>query len=246
MTDLLLRETSSYDAILFWLMNRGNSIFSESFYSLPSAELLQATHTPTVGRSAGAEKVKEGVGRVSENAEGANGIKDNTEDANRVNESAEDANTIRDNAEDCNRLNESAEGANGIKDNTEDANRVNESAEDANTIRDNAEDCNRLNESAEDAEAKADIEFVYFLHQLFQKMIVAHPPQRDFVDCVSGYITEDNTVSEDDLTSALESYFGVDDDNDDIEFFSTLHDVVELSASLFHDDSVALFTSLDP
>ncbi len=206
MTDLLLRETSSYDAILFWLMNRGNSIFSESFYSLPSAELLQATHTPTVGRSAGAEKVKEGVGRVSENAEGANGIKDNTEDANRVNESAEDANTIRD----------------------------------------NAEDCNRLNESAEDAEAKADIEFVYFLHQLFQKMIVAHPPQRDFVDCVSGYITEDNTVSEDDLTSALESYFGVDDDNDDIEFFSTLHDVVELSASLFHDDSVALFTSLDP
>ena len=196
MTDLLLRETSSYDAILFWLMNRGNSIFSESFYSLPSAELLQATHTPTVGRSAGAEKVKEGVGRVSENAEGANGIKDNTEDAN--------------------------------------------------TIRDNAEDCNRLNESAEDAEAKADIEFVYFLHQLFQKMIVAHPPQRDFVDCVSGYITEDNTVSEDDLTSALESYFGVDDDNDDIEFFSTLHDVVELSASLFHDDSVALFTSLDP
>ena len=216
MTDLLLRETSSYDAILFWLMNRGNSIFSESFYSLPSAELLQATHTPTVGRSAGAEKVKEGVGRVSENAEGANGIKDNTEDAN----------TIRDNAEDCNRLNESAE--------------------DANTIRDNAEDCNRLNESAEDAEAKADIEFVYFLHQLFQKMIVAHPPQRDFVDCVSGYITEDNTVSEDDLTSALESYFGVDDDNDDIEFFSTLHDVVELSASLFHDDSVALFTSLDP
>lgn len=206
MTDLLLRETSSYDAILFWLMNRGNSIFSESFYSLPSAELLQATHTPTVGRSAGAEKVKEGVGRVSENAEGANGIKDNTEDANRV------------------------------KDNTEDA----------NTIRDNAEDCNRLNESAEDAEAKADIEFVYFLHQLFQKMIVAHPPQRDFVDCVSGYITEDNTVSEDDLTSALESYFGVDDDNDDIEFFSTLHDVVELSASLFHDDSVALFTSLDP
>ena len=214
MTDLLLRETSSYDAILFWLMNRGNSIFSESFYSLPSAELLQATHTPTVGRSAGAEKVKEGVGRVSENAEGANGIKDNTEDANRVNESAEDANTI--------------------KDNTEDANR------------DNAEDCNRLNESAEDAEAKADIEFVYFLHQLFQKMIVAHPPQRDFVDCVSGYITEDNTVSEDDLTSALESYFGVDDDNDDIEFFSTLHDVVELSASLFHDDSVALFTSLDP
>ena len=226
MTDLLLRETSSYDAILFWLMNRGNSIFSESFYSLPSAELLQATHTPTVGRSAGAEKVKEGVGRVSENAEGANGIKDNTEDANRVNENAEDANTIRDNAEDCNRLNESAE--------------------DANTIRDNAEDCNRLNESAEDAEAKADIEFVYFLHQLFQKMIVAHPPQRDFVDCVSGYITEDNTVSEDDLTSALESYFGVDDDNDDIEFFSTLHDVVELSASLFHDDSVALFTSLDP
>ena len=206
MTDLLLRETSSYDAILFWLMNRGNSIFSESFYSLPSAELLQATHTPTVGRSAGAEKVKEGVGRVSENAEGANGIKDNTEDAN----------TIRDNTED------------------------------ANTIRDNAEDCNRLNESAEDAEAKADIEFVYFLHQLFQKMIVAHPPQRDFVDCVSGYITEDNTVSEDDLTSALESYFGVDDDNDDIEFFSTLHDVVELSASLFHDDSVALFTSLDP
>lgn len=206
MTDLLLRETSSYDAILFWLMNRGNSIFSESFYSLPSAELLQATHTPTVGRSAGAEKVKEGVGRVSENAEGANGIKDNTEDANRVNESAEDANTIRD----------------------------------------NAEDCNRLNESAEDAEAKADIEFVYFLHQLFQKMIVAHPPQRDFVDCVSGYITEGNTVSEDDLTSALESYFGVDDDNDDIEFFSTLHDVVELSASLFHDDSVALFTSLDP
>ena len=206
MTDLLLRETSSYDAILFWLMNRGNSIFSESFYSLPSAELLQATHTPTVGRSAGAEKVKEGVGRVSENAEGANGIKDNTEDANRLNESAEDANTIRD----------------------------------------NAEDCNRLNESAEDAEAKADIEFVYFLHQLFQKMIVAHPPQRDFVDCVSGYITEDNTVSEDDLTSALESYFGVDDDNDDIEFFSTLHDVVELSASLFHDDSVALFTSLDP
>lgn len=196
MTDLLLRETSSYDAILFWLMNRGNSIFSESFYSLPSAELLQATHTPTVGRSAGAEKVKEGVGRVSENAEGANGIKGNTEDAN--------------------------------------------------TIRDNAEDCNRLNESAEDAEAKADIEFVYFLHQLFQKMIVAHPPQRDFVDCVSGYITEDNTVSEDDLTSALESYFGVDDDNDDIEFFSTLHDVVELSASLFHDDSVALFTSLDP
>lgn len=196
MTDLLLRETSSYDAILFWLMNRGNSIFSESFYSLPSAELLQATHTPTVERSAGAEKVKEGVGRVSENAEGANGIKDNTEDAN--------------------------------------------------TIRDNAEDCNRLNESAEDAEAKADIEFVYFLHQLFQKMIVAHPPQRDFVDCVSGYITEDNTVSEDDLTSALESYFGVDDDNDDIEFFSTLHDVVELSASLFHDDSVALFTSLDP
>ena len=226
MTDLLLRETSSYDAILFWLMNRGNSIFSESFYSLPSAELLQATHTPTVGRSAGAEKVKEGVGRVSENAEGANGIKDNTEDANRVNESAEDANTI--------------------KDNTEDANRVNENTEDANTIRDNAEDCNRLNESAEDAEAKADIEFVYFLHQLFQKMIVAHPPQRDFVDCVSGYITEDNTVSEDDLTSALESYFGVDDDNDDIEFFSTLHDVVELSASLFHDDSVALFTSLDP
>ena len=216
MTDLLLRETSSYDAILFWLMNRGNSIFSESFYSLPSAELLQATHTPTVGRSAGAEKVKEGVGRVSENAEGANGIKDNTEDANRVNE------------------------------NTEDANRVNENTEDANTIRDNAEDCNRLNESAEDAEAKADIEFVYFLHQLFQKMIVAHPPQRDFVDCVSGYITEDNTVSEDDLTSALESYFGVDDDNDDIEFFSTLHDVVELSASLFHDDSVALFTSLDP
>ena len=206
MTDLLLRETSSYDAILFWLMNRGNSIFSESFYSLPSAELLQATHTPTVERSAGAEKVKEGVGRVSENAEGANGIKDNTEDAN----------TIRDNTED------------------------------ANTIRDNAEDCNRLNESAEDAEAKADIEFVYFLHQLFQKMIVAHPPQRDFVDCVSGYITEDNTVSEDDLTSALESYFGVDDDNDDIEFFSTLHDVVELSASLFHDDSVALFTSLDP
>ena len=206
MTDLLLRETSSYDAILFWLMNRGNSIFSESFYSLPSAELLQATHTPTVGRSAGAEKMKEGVGRVSENAEGANGIKDNTEDANRVNENAEDANTIRD----------------------------------------NAEDCNRLNESAEDAEAKADIEFVYFLHQLFQKMIVAHPPQRDFVDCVSGYITEDNTVSEDDLTSALESYFGVDDDNDDIEFFSTLHDVVELSASLFHDDSVALFTSLDP
>lgn len=206
MTDLLLRETSSYDAILFWLMNRGNSIFSESFYSLPSAELLQATHTPTVGRSAGAEKVKEGVGRVSENAEGANGIKDNTEDANRVNENTEDANTIRD----------------------------------------NAEDCNRLNESAEDAEAKADIEFVYFLHQLFQKMIVAHPPQRDFVDCVSGYITEDNTVSEDDLTSALESYFGVDDDNDDIEFFSTLHDVVELSASLFHDDSVALFTSLDP
>lgn len=196
MTDLLLRETSSYDAILFWLMNRGNSIFSKSFYSLPSAELLQATHTPTVGRSAGAEKVKEGVGRVSENAEGANGIKGNTEDAN--------------------------------------------------TIRDNAEDCNRLNESAEDAEAKADIEFVYFLHQLFQKMIVAHPPQRDFVDCVSGYITEDNTVSEDDLTSALESYFGVDDDNDDIEFFSTLHDVVELSASLFHDDSVALFTSLDP
>ena len=196
MTDLLLRETSSYDAILFWLMTRGNSIFSESFYSLPSAELLQATHTPTVERSAGAEKVKEGVGRVSENAEGANGIKDNTEDAN--------------------------------------------------TIRDNAEDCNRLNESAEDAEAKADIEFVYFLHQLFQKMIVAHPPQRDFVDCVSGYITEDNTVSEDDLTSALESYFGVDDDNDDIEFFSTLHDVVELSASLFHDDSVALFTSLDP
>ena len=206
MTDLLLRETSSYDAILFWLMNRGNSIFSESFYSLPSAELLQATHTPTVGRSAGAEKVKEGVGRVSENAEGANGIKDSTEDANRVNENTEDANTIRD----------------------------------------NAEDCNRLNESAEDAEAKADIEFVYFLHQLFQKMIVAHPPQRDFVDCVSGYITEDNTVSEDDLTSALESYFGVDDDNDDIEFFSTLHDVVELSASLFHDDSVALFTSLDP
>lgn len=206
MTDLLLRETSSYDAILFWLMNRGNSIFSESFYSLPSAELLQATHTPTVERSAGAEKVKEGVGRVSENAEGANGIKDNTEDANRVNENTEDANTIRD----------------------------------------NAEDCNRLNESAEDAEAKADIEFVYFLHQLFQKMIVAHPPQRDFVDCVSGYITEDNTVSEDDLTSALESYFGVDDDNDDIEFFSTLHDVVELSASLFHDDSVALFTSLDP
>lgn len=196
MTDLLLRETSSYDAILFWLMNRGNSIFSESFYSLPSAELLQATHTPTVGRSAGAEKVKEGVGRVSENAEGANGIKDNTEDAN--------------------------------------------------TVRDNAEDCNRLNESAEDAEAKADIEFVYFLHQLFQKMIVAHPPQRDFVDCVSGYITEDNTVSEDDLTSALESYFGVDDDNDDIEFFSTLHDVVELSASLFHDDSVTLFASLDP
>ena len=187
-------------------MNRGNSIFSESFYSLPSAELLQATHTPTVGRSAGAEKVKEGVGRVSENAEGANGIKDNTEDANRV------------------------------KDNTEDA----------NTIRDNAEDSNRLSESAEDAEAKADIEFVYFLHQLFQKMIVAHPPQRDFVDCVSGYITEDNTVSEDDLTSALESYFGVDDDNDDIEFFSTLHDVVELSASLFHDDSVALFASLDP
>lgn len=206
MTDLLLRETSSYDAILFWLMNRGNSIFSESFYSLPSAELLQATHTPTVGRSAGAEKVKEGVGRVSENAEGANGIKDNTEDDNRVNENTEDANTIRD----------------------------------------NAEDCNRLNESAEDAEAKADIEFLYFLHQLFQKMIVAHPPQRDFVDCVSGYITEDNTVSEDDLTSALESYFGVDDDNDDIEFFSTLHDVVELSASLFHDDSVALFTSLDP
>ena len=206
MTDLLLRETSSYDAILFWLMNRGNSIFSESFYSLPSAELLQATHTPTVGRSAGAEKVKEGVGRVSENAEGANGIKDNTEDANRVNENTEDANTIRD----------------------------------------NAEDCNRLNESAEDAEAKADIEFVYFLHQLFQKMIVAHPPQRDFVDCVSGYITEDNTVSEDDLTSALESYFGVDDDNDDIEFFSTLHDVVELSASLFHDDSVTLFASLDP
>lgn len=206
MTDLLLRETSSYDAILFWLMNRGNSIFSESFYSLPSAELLQATHTPTVGRSAGAEKVKEGVGRVSENAEGANGIKDNTEDANRVNENTEDANTIRD----------------------------------------NAEDCNRLNESAEDAEAKADIEFVYFLHQLFQKMIVAHPPQRDFVDCVSGYITEDNTVSEDDLTSALESYFGVGDDDDDIEFFSTLHDVVELSASLFHDDSVTLFASLDP
>ena len=206
MTDLLLRETSSYDAILFWLMNRGNSIFSESFYSLPSAELLQATHTPTVGRSAGAERVKEGVGRVSENAEGANGIKDNTEDANRVNENAEDANTIRD----------------------------------------NAEDSNRLSESAEDAEAKADIEFVYFLHQLFQKMIVAHPPQRDFVDCVSGYITEDNTVSEDDLTSALESYFGVGDDDDDIEFFSTLHDVVELSASLFHDDSVALFTSLDP
>ena len=199
MTDLLLRETSSYDAILFWLMNRGNSIFSESFYSLPSAELLQATHTPTVGRSAGAEKVsevEEGVGRVKEAAEGAG--------------------------------------------------RVNENTEDANTIRDNAEDCNRLNESAEDAEAKADIEFVYFLHQLFQKMIVAHPPQRDFVDCVSGYITEDNTVSEDDLTSALESYFGVDDDNDDIEFFSTLHDVVELSASLFHDDSVALFTSLDP
>ena len=206
MTDLLLRETSSYDAILFWLMNRGNSIFSESFYSLPSAELLQATHTPTVGRSAGAEKVKEGVGRVSENAEGANGIKDNTEDANRVNENTEDANTIRD----------------------------------------NAEDCNRLNESAEDAEAKADIEFVYFLHQLFQKMIVAHPTHLDLVDFVSGYITEDNTVSDDDLTSALESYFGVDDDNDDIEFFSTLHDVVELSASLFHDDSVALFTSLDP
>lgn len=199
MTDLLLRETSSYDAILFWLMNRGNSIFSESFYSLPSAELLQATHTPTVERSAGAEKVsevEEGVGRVKEAAEGAG--------------------------------------------------RVNENAEDANTIRDNAEDSNRLSESAEDAEAKADIEFVYFLHQLFQKMIVAHPPQRDFVDCVSGYITEDNTVSEDDLTSALESYFGVDDDNDDIEFFSTLHDVVELSASLFHDDSVALFTSLDP
>lgn len=199
MTDLLLRETSSYDAILFWLMNRGNSIFSESFYSLPSAELLQATHTPTVERSAGAEKVsevEEGVGRVKEAAEGAG--------------------------------------------------RVNENAEDANTIRDNAEDSNRLSESAEDAEAKADIEFVYFLHQLFQKMIVAHPPQRDFVDCVSGYITEDNTVSEDDLTSALESYFGVDDDNDDIEFFSTLHDVVELSASLFHDDSVALFASLDP
>lgn len=199
MTDLLLRETSSYDAILFWLMNRGNSIFSESFYSLPSAELLQATHTPTVERSAGAEKVsevEEGVGRVKEAAEGAG--------------------------------------------------RVNENTEDANTIRDNAEDCNRLNESAEDAEAKADIEFVYFLHQLFQKMIVAHPPQRDFVDCVSGYITEDNTVSEDDLTSALESYFGVGDDDDDIEFFSTLHDVVELSASLFHDDSVALFTSLDP
>ena len=199
MTDLLLRETSSYDAILFWLMNRGNSIFSESFYSLPSAELLQATHTPTVGRSAGAEKVsevEEGVGRVKEAAEGAG--------------------------------------------------RVNENAEDANTIRDNAEDSNRLSESAEDAEAKADIEFVYFLHQLFQKMIVAHPPQRDFVDCVSGYITEDNTVSEDDLTSALESYFGVNDDNDDIEFFSTLHDVVELSASLFHDDSVTLFASLDP
>ena len=199
MTDLLLRETSSYDAILFWLMNRGNSIFSESFYSLPSAELLQATHTPTVERSAGAEKVsevEEGVGRVKEAAEGAG--------------------------------------------------RVNENAEDANTIRDNAEDSNRLSESAEDAEAKADIEFVYFLHQLFQKMIVAHPPQRDFVDCVSGYITEDNTVSEDDLTSALESYFGVDDDNDDIEFFSTLHDVVELSASLFHDDSVTLFASLDP
>ena len=199
MTDLLLRETSSYDAILFWLMNRGNSIFSESFYSLPSAELLQATHTPTVGRSAGAEKVsevEEGVGRVKEAAEGAG--------------------------------------------------RVNENAEDANTIRDNAEDSNRLSESAEDAEAKADIEFVYFLHQLFQKMIVAHPPQRDFVDCVSGYITEDNTVSEDDLTSALESYFGVGDDDDDIEFFSTLHDVVELSASLFHDDSVTLFASLDP
>lgn len=199
MTDLLLRETSSYDAILFWLMNRGNSIFSESFYSLPSAELLQATHTPTVERSAGAEKVsevEEGVGRVKEAAEGAG--------------------------------------------------RVNENAEDANTIRDNAEDSNRLSESAEDAEAKADIEFVYFLHQLFQKMIVAHPPQRDFVDCVSGYITEDNTVSEDDLTSALESYFGVGDDDDDIEFFSTLHDVVELSASLFHDDSVTLFASLDP
>ena len=199
MTDLLLRETSSYDAILFWLMNRGNSIFSESFYSLPSAELLQATHTPTVERSAGAEKVsevEEGVGRVKEAAEGAG--------------------------------------------------RVNENTEDANTIRDNAEDSNRLSESAEDAEAKADIEFVYFLHQLFQKMIVAHPPQRDFVDCVSGYITEDNTVSEDDLTSALESYFGVGDDDDDIEFFSTLHDVVELSASLFHDDSVTLFASLDP
>ena len=158
-------------------MNRGNSVFSESFYSLPSAELLQATHTPTVERSAGAEK-------VSEVNEGEDGV------------------------------NENAEGA------------------------------ERVNESAEDTEAKANIEFVYFLHQLFQKMIVAHPPQRDFVDCVSGYITEDNTVGEDDLTSALESYFGVDDD-DDIEFFSTLHDVVELSANLFHDDSVALFASLD-
>ena len=46
MTDYLInRDSVSFSQILFWLMNRGNSIFNDAFYHNPSPQILASFNT---------------------------------------------------------------------------------------------------------------------------------------------------------------------------------------------------------
>lgn len=56
---------------------------------------------------------------------------------------------------------------------------------------------------------EADLEFVYFVSSLYRNMVATHTPCRSFIDCVSGYVNEENEVSDEDLASVVKSFFGV-------------------------------------
>ena len=138
--DFLIHDQCSFDSVLFWVMNRGNSIFTPSYYSCRSEALLQATRAPS-------QQV-------------------------------------------C-----------GV-------------------------------EASQSIEA--DMEFGYFVSSLYRNMVATHTPCRSFIDCVSGYVNEENEVSDEDLASVVKSFFGVKEGEADSEFLSNLHDLCELTTTLFH------------
>lgn len=146
-TDFLIQDKCSFDPILFWLMNRGNSIFSPSYYSFPSEIPRQEAFTPR-----------------------------------------------------------------------------------------------ELQPMKRNQDIEANMEFVYLASSLYQKIVATHPPVKSFIDCVSGYVNDENEVTDEDLVCVLNSFFGVKEEEDS-KFGSNLKDLCDLVTTLFHVDEqdVCLF-----